>query len=114
MRRRPSATTAHRALPVYEWPALGMPWTGHLHTGRALCAVVAERLLHIWKTSSIQQNRTPHKPPAQPRHSTQCRLHHTRCPLKRLHLVLQCPMAYPGLTTHTLAGLSALWLPRGA
>ena len=25
-RRQHSATTAHRALPVCEWPALGMPW----------------------------------------------------------------------------------------
>ena len=25
-RRCSAATTAHRALPVYEWPALGMPW----------------------------------------------------------------------------------------
>ena len=24
--RQHSATTAHRALPVCEWPALGMPW----------------------------------------------------------------------------------------
>ena len=26
MRSQHSATTAHRALPVCEWPALGMPW----------------------------------------------------------------------------------------
>ena len=25
-RRQHSATTAHRALPVCEWPALGIPW----------------------------------------------------------------------------------------
>ena len=25
-RRQHLATTAHRALPVCEWPALGMPW----------------------------------------------------------------------------------------
>ena len=25
-RRKHSATTAHRALPVCEWPALGIPW----------------------------------------------------------------------------------------
>ena len=30
----------------------------------------------------------PHKPPAQPCHSTQCRLHHTCCTLQRLHLTL--------------------------
>ena len=27
---------------------------------------------------------------------------------------MQCPMACPGLATHTLAGLCALWLPSGA
>ena len=33
-----SATTAHRALPVCEWPALGMPWaTARPNTACAVC-----------------------------------------------------------------------------
>ena len=66
------------------------------------------------KNSRKQQNRTPRKPPAQPCHSTQCRLHHTCCAVQRLHLTLQHPMLFPGLATHTLAGLCALWLPSSA
>ena len=34
--------------------------------------------------------------------------------LQRLHLTLKCPTACPGLATHTLAGLCALWLPSAA
>ena len=34
-----SATTAHRALPVCEWPALGMPWA--TARSNAACAVVS-------------------------------------------------------------------------
>ena len=38
-RRQHSATTSHRALPVYEWPALGMPWgTAKLNATAALCS----------------------------------------------------------------------------
>ena len=66
------------------------------------------------ENSSIQQNRTPLKPPAQPGRSTQCRIRHTCCNLQRLHLTLQRSMACPGLATHTLAGLCALQLPNAA
>ena len=61
-----------------------------------------------------RQNRNPHQPPVQPSLSPQCRPHHTCCTLQRLHLILQCPVAYPGLATHTLAGLCALLLPSAA
>ena len=38
-RRQHSATTAHRALPVCEWPALGMPWgTARLNAASAVCS----------------------------------------------------------------------------
>ena len=66
------------------------------------------------KISANRQNRTTHKPPAQPCPSPQCRLHHTCRTLQRLHLILQCPMACPALATHTLARLCALWLPSAA
>jgi len=56
----------------------------------------------------------PHKPPAKPCRSLQCRLHHTCSALQRLHLTLQCPMVCPGQATHTLAGFCALWLPSAA
>ena len=64
--------------------------------------------------STNRQNRTPHKPPDHPCRSPQCRLQHTFSALQRLHLTLQCPMPYPGLATHTLAGLCALWLRSAA
>ena len=39
MERRTSATTAHRALPVYEWPVLGMPWaTARSNAAFAVCS----------------------------------------------------------------------------
>ena len=34
-RRQHSATTAHRALPVCEWPALGIPWGTQWGTSRS-------------------------------------------------------------------------------
>ena len=62
------------------------------------------------KNSGNRQNHSPHKPLAQLCRSTRCsRLHHTCCTLQRLHLILQWPMACPGLATHTLGGLCALW-----
>jgi len=65
--------------------------------------------------STNLQNRNPHKPPAQPCRSLQCRPHHSCCSLQRLNLTLQCPMACPELATHTLAELCALWwLPSAA
>ena len=41
-------------------------------------------------------------------------LHHACCTLQRLNLTLQCPLCCPGLATHTLAELCALWLPSAA
>jgi len=39
LRRQHSATTAHRALPVCEWPALGMPWgTARSNAASAVCS----------------------------------------------------------------------------
>ena len=39
-RRQHSATTAHRALPVFLWPALGMPWgTARSNTASAVCSM---------------------------------------------------------------------------
>ena len=64
--------------------------------------------------SAFRHILTPHKPPAQPCHSPKCMLHHTCCTLQGLGLFLQCPIAYPGLISHTLAGLCALWLPSAA
>ena len=47
LRRRRSATTVHRALPVYLWPGLGMPWvTARLNTDFVCAAgVVVEPAL---------------------------------------------------------------------
>ena len=93
----------------------GMPRAGHSHTGRALCAVVAGCCLLLWKCPQTGKTAaTPNQPPAQPCRSPQCRPHHTCCTQHRLHLTFQCPMACPGLATHTLAGLCALLLPSGA
>ena len=37
--RQHSATAAHRALPVGEWPALGMPWgTARSNAASGVCA----------------------------------------------------------------------------
>ena len=61
------------------------------------------------------KNHTPHKPPAQPCRSPQCRPHQTYFTLqRRLHLTLQCPMACPGVAPPKLAVLCALWLPSAA
>ena len=78
---------------------------------RCSCRVLPPPLL---ETSTDCQQCNPHKSPAQPCCSTQCKPHPTCCSLQRLHLTLQCPMACPGLATHTLAGLCALWLPSSA
>ena len=61
-----------------------------------------------------RQNRNPNKLPAQPGRSPQCRPVHNCCLPQRLHLILQYPMACPGLATHTLAGLCTLCLPSAA
>ena len=38
-KRQHSATSAHRALPVCRWPALGMPWgTARLNAASAVCS----------------------------------------------------------------------------
>ena len=38
-RCRSSATRAHRALPLYDWAALGMPWaTARSNTASAVCS----------------------------------------------------------------------------
>ena len=79
-------------------------WQGSV---RCVCRAVPPHLENIY----IQQNRTPHKPHAQPGRSTQRKLHHTCFLLQSLGLTLQWSMAYQGLATHTLAGLCALWLP---
>ena len=60
------------------------------------------------------QNCNPRKPPSRPAAAltsgpTKPAAHSRGCPL-----TLQCTMACPGLTTCTLAGLSALWLPSAA
>jgi len=107
----------HTVEPAFDLAvAQGMPGAGHSHTGRALCAVVvAKRSLHILKTPAFSNYFNTHKPPAQPGRSTQCRLYHHTCfKLQRLHLTLQWPMTCPGLATHTLTGLCALWLPSSA
>ena len=65
--------------------------------------------------STNRQTRTPHKPPAQPCCSPQLQVPHPHSStLHKLHLTLQCPMTCPGLATHTLAKLCALWLPRAS
>ena len=92
----------------------GMPRAGYPRTGRALCAVLAECCYHLYEISTQQQNGTPRKQPAHPCRSPQCRTLHNCCTLQRLHLTLQCTTACPGLATHTLAELCALWLPNGA
>ena len=88
----------------------GIPRAGHSHTGRALCAVVADCCLLLYEISTHRQNGNPKKPPAQPCRSPQCRLHHPCCTQHTLYFTLQCSMACPGLATHTLAGLYMLWL----
>ena len=39
--------------------AHGMPRAGHSHTGRAMCTVVAELRLHIWKTPAFSKTAHP-------------------------------------------------------
>ena len=64
--------------------------------------------------STNRQNRNPRKPPAGPGHSAHCRPLHAYLKMQRLQLTLQYPTACPGLATHTLAGLCALWFPSAA
>jgi len=68
------------------------------------------------KNSRKWKNRNPHKPTAQqPCGNTQCRPHHLTCStLRSLHLTFQIPIECPGLATHSLAALCALWLPSSA
>ena len=62
-----------------------IPLAGHSHTGRALCAVVAECCLLLWKSAQTGKKKyNPHKPPAQPCRSPWRRPHHTSCTLRRL------------------------------
>ena len=72
--------------------------------------MVAEQRVLNSKTPGSGKAATPHKRPAQPCRSTQCRLYQTCFMLQRLHLTFQCPTAHQGHTTNTLAGLCALWL----
>ena len=86
----------------------GMPRAGHSYwqgSVRCGCRVLPPPL----ETSTNQQNRNTHKPPAQHCRSPQCWPHY----MQSLRLTLQCPTACPGLATHTLAVLCALWLPSG-
>ena len=62
-------------------------------------------------SSTIPQTRNPHKPNGRPGRRPQCRPHQSCGTQQSLHLTLQCPTEGPGLATHTLAGLCALWLP---
>ena len=85
-----------------------------IHTLAGLCA--------LWWPSAASSSGNLHKltkphinkPHGQPCRSPQCMPHRTCCTLQRLHLTLQCPMAHPGLATHTLTGLCALWLQSAA
>ena len=107
----------HTAIIAFDIAvAHGMPGIGYSsRAGRTLCAVVAERCLHIWKTPAFSKSTSPAPiASAQPGRSTQCRLHQTCCTQQRLHLTLQWPMTCPRLATHTLAGLCALWLSSSA
>ena len=106
----------HTAEPAFDLAvahasAQGWPLTHWQGSVRCGCRAAPT---HLENSSSIQQNRTPHKPPAQPGRSTQCRPHSACCTLQRLHLTLQCPMACPGLANDTPAGLCVPWLPSGA
>ena len=60
-----------------------------------------------------QNIHSPHNPPAQPCRSTQCRLHKICSNQRGLYLTMQWPKACPGLATHTLEGLCALWWRSG-
>ena len=74
--------------PPQPWHAQGWPlthWQSSVYSG---CQAAPPQL----ENYSIQKNRNPHKPPAQPGCSTQCRLHHACCTLQRPHLTLQFPM----------------------
>ena len=110
----PLTPTAHCRSCI--WPcnaprlAQGWPFTQWQGSVRCGCRAVPHHL----QRSSTQQNCNPHKPPAQPDRSTQCRPHHTCCTLQMLHLTLQWPVACSGLATNTLTGLNALWFLSGA
>ena len=91
-----------------------MPRAGHSHTGMALCVVLAWCCLLLWKSPHTCKTASPtnhlHSPATAPKPIPR----HTCCTHQRLNLTLQCPMVYPGLATHTLAGLCTLWLPSAA
>ena len=104
----------HTAEVAFDLAAVhGMSRAYHSHTGRALCAGVAERHLHILKTPAFSKTALPTnhlpRPAAAPSAPP-----HTFFTLRRLHLTFQWPIACPGLATHKLAGLCALWLPSSA
>ena len=81
---RPHTPAANSRGCIYLAMPHGMPRAGHSHTDRALCAVVAERCLHIWKTSAFSKTVTPtshlHSPAAAPSAgSTKPAAHCTGC-----------------------------------
>ena len=88
-----------------------MPRAGRPNTGRALCAVVAECCLLLSNSPYTGETATPtshlHSPAATAPSAgpTTPAAHSRGC-------VLPCsaPWPCPGLATHTLAGLCALWL----
>ena len=94
------------------WHTQGWPLT-HWHS--SVCCCCREEPPPTEISSRKQESRMPHKPPVQSSLSTRrCKLHHTCCTPQSLHFTLKCAISCPGLATHTLAGLCALWLPSSA
>ena len=61
-----SPNLLHTAETVFDLAvAHGMPRAGHSHTGRALCTMVAECCLLLWKSAQCGKTAAP-QPPAQP------------------------------------------------
>ena len=129
-RRQNSSTTVHRALPVCELPALGIPWgtarsngasAASSRCGRACtvcCGSRAGQLVwgvallpnHFFRSfSPLLRYQRPWS-----RHIAKPRPHNTCCTQQRLCLILQYPRACPGLAIHTLVELCALLLPSAA
>ena len=101
--------TLQRLHFTLQWP-MAYP----SHTGTALCAVVAEKNLHLQKyllessKAACPTNHLPSPALAPGGVSSTC------CTLQRLHLTLQWPMACSGLATHKLARICEPWLPNAA
>ena len=55
----------------------GMPRSGHSRTGRALCDLVAQCILLLWKSPQTGKTAPPHKAFTQPCRSFQCKLNRT-------------------------------------